>query len=69
MATEETPRQEIPADEIRELFDDADRQAQVDALARALDRQRREIILLWASLLLLTGAITVQALRRLRADA
>lgn len=63
--TPEPPGQ-VSAEEINQIFDNADLVAAVNQLAVSLDRQRRQLILMWVAVLGLAGALaflTVQGLR------
>lgn len=61
-ATQET----IPPEQIDEIFNNADMAAAVTQLALSVDRQRRQLILMWVAVLGLAGALaflTIQGWR------
>ena len=64
-ATQET----IPPEKIDEIFDNADLVAAVAQLAVSVDRQRRQLILMWVAVLGLAGTLTYLTVRELRGDA
>lgn len=64
------PAQEtIPPERIDEIFDSADLVAAVTQLAISVDRQRRQLILMWVAVLGLAGALTYLTVQGLRGDA
>jgi hypothetical protein len=63
-----TPDQpgQVSPEEINQIFDSADLQATVMQLAISVDRQRRQLILMWVAVLGLAGALTFLTVQGLR---
>lgn len=64
--TQDPPPGAVSQEEINQIFDSADLQAALAQLAVSVDRQRRQLILMWVAVLGLAGALTFLTVQGLR---
>jgi hypoxanthine-guanine phosphoribosyltransferase len=62
----ETAQPTIAPEEIDEIFNHADLHAAVAQLASSVDKQRKQLILMWVAVLGLAGAVTFLTVQGLR---
>lgn len=65
-AAQAQAQETIAPEEIDEIFNTADLQAAVAQLAVSVDRQRRQLILMWVAVLGLAGALAFMTVQDLR---
>lgn len=67
--TTDPPPGAVSQEEINQFFDNADLDAAITQLGLSVDRQRRQLILMWVAVLGLAGALTFLMVQGLRGDA